>query len=127
MYTVQLTSRLVQLVFSSAGQSQSSYILGVSLLSVDNPLFLTATILSTELTGNSPLLNVNEKGVFSLLLIQVWLLTVTVASNKFWSSMLFQNLVRLSQINSYFYIKCAKRVFFVHEKVFYVETKVEAV
>jgi hypothetical protein len=29
--------------------------------------------------------------------------------------------------NSYFYIKCAKRVFFVHEKVFYAETKVEAV
>jgi hypothetical protein len=28
--------------------------------------------------------------------------------------------------NSYFYIKCAKRVFFVHEKVFYAETKVEA-
>jgi hypothetical protein len=30
-------------------------------------------------------------------------------------------------INSYFYIKCAKRVFFVHEKVFYAETKVEAI
>jgi hypothetical protein len=29
--------------------------------------------------------------------------------------------------NSYFYIKCVKRVFFVHEKVFYAETKVEAV
>jgi hypothetical protein len=29
--------------------------------------------------------------------------------------------------NSYFYIKCAKRMFFVHEKVFYAETKVEAV
>jgi hypothetical protein len=29
--------------------------------------------------------------------------------------------------NGYFYIKCAKRVFFVHEKVFYAETKVEAV
>jgi hypothetical protein len=29
--------------------------------------------------------------------------------------------------NSYFYIKCVKRVFFVHEKVFYTETKVEAV
>jgi hypothetical protein len=29
--------------------------------------------------------------------------------------------------NSYFYIKCAKRVFFVHEKVFYAEKKVEAV
>jgi hypothetical protein len=28
---------------------------------------------------------------------------------------------------SYFYIKCVKRVFFVHEKVFYAETKVEAV
>jgi hypothetical protein len=32
-----------------------------------------------------------------------------------------------THINSYFYIKCAKRVFFVHEKVFYAETKVEAV
>jgi hypothetical protein len=30
-------------------------------------------------------------------------------------------------LNSYFYIKCVKRVFFVHEKVFYAETKVEAV
>jgi hypothetical protein len=29
--------------------------------------------------------------------------------------------------NSYFYLKCVKRVFFVHEKVFYAETKVEAV
>jgi hypothetical protein len=29
--------------------------------------------------------------------------------------------------NSYFYIKCAKRMFLVHEKVFYAETKVEAV
>jgi hypothetical protein len=29
--------------------------------------------------------------------------------------------------NSYFYIKCVKRVFFVHEKVFYAETKVEVV
>jgi hypothetical protein len=33
----------------------------------------------------------------------------------------------LAQFNSYFYIKCVKRVFFVHEKVFYAETKVEAV
>jgi hypothetical protein len=33
----------------------------------------------------------------------------------------------LTMQNSYFYIKCAKRVFFVHEKVFYAETKVEAV
>jgi hypothetical protein len=29
--------------------------------------------------------------------------------------------------NSYFYIKCVKKVFFVNEKVFYAETKVEAV
>jgi hypothetical protein len=29
--------------------------------------------------------------------------------------------------NSCFYIKCVKRVIFVHEKVFYAETKVEAV
>jgi hypothetical protein len=37
--------------------------------------------------------------------------------------------LRASRINcnSYFYIKCAKRVFFVYEKVFYAETKVEAV
>jgi hypothetical protein len=34
---------------------------------------------------------------------------------------------KLISYNSYFYIKCAKRVFFVHEKVFYAETKVEAV
>jgi hypothetical protein len=33
----------------------------------------------------------------------------------------------LQKDNSYFYIKCAKRVFFVHEKVFYAETKVEAI
>jgi hypothetical protein len=36
-------------------------------------------------------------------------------------------LLTRKQKNSYFYIKCVKRVFFVHEKVFYAETKVEAV
>jgi hypothetical protein len=48
-----------------------------------------------------------------------------ISMNKKMKDMVFQALQ--NSHNSYFYIKCVKRVFFVHEKVFYAETKVEAV
>jgi hypothetical protein len=61
---------------------------------------------------------------------RVWVLffTVSVIFIKF---SICQNskskYIHIHKRYSYFYIKCAKRMFFVHEKVFYAETKVEAV
>jgi hypothetical protein len=41
---------------------------------------------------------VDDNGNILLLYVYIFAFVCTVASNKFWSSMSFQNLVRLSQI-----------------------------